>query len=31
MNARRFVYIIRSDTDPDRYYVGLSLFRDQRG
>jgi len=24
MNARRFVYIIRSDTDPDRHYVGLT-------
>jgi putative endonuclease len=24
MEPRRFVYILRSDTDPDRHYVGLT-------
>jgi len=24
MDSRRFVYILRSDTDPDRHYVGLT-------
>lgn len=24
MDSRRFVYILRSDSQPDRYYVGLT-------
>jgi predicted GIY-YIG superfamily endonuclease len=24
MDSRRFVYILRSDTHPDRHYVGLT-------
>ena len=24
MDPRRFVYILRSDTDPDRHYVGIT-------
>jgi hypothetical protein len=24
MEPRRFVYILHSDTDPDRHYVGLT-------
>jgi predicted GIY-YIG superfamily endonuclease len=24
MDPKRFVYILRSDADPDRHYVGLT-------
>ena len=28
--ARRFVYILRSDSDPSRHYVGISSNPDER-
>jgi predicted GIY-YIG superfamily endonuclease len=28
--GRRFVYILRSDVDPDRHYVGLTSNVDNR-
>ena len=30
MEPRRFVYILRSDTDPDRHYVGLTSDVERR-
>ena len=30
MSAKRFVYILRSDADPSRHYVGLTSNVDQR-
>ena len=30
MDSRRFVYILRSDTQPDRQYVGLACDVSQR-